>query len=442
MASTAPQRYPSTVPPTRVYTLSNNPNSNGMWPVQKFGPYNWQNKLFIVCLYVSGGTYYVTIFRSIDKGLIWTESDTANRKATTAEATSAYKLISPMQYGNLLYVAHNNVVKVEQFDMNLNIWGATVATGGPTITPNGVGRLPKIFLERRTDDSFVLLYGAQQSVGGTQYGRVKYVTLTGSTWSGENSITAHGASDFIHDGPTGIRRGASDRVHMFFTSSETGDGQSLFHVSLSSGGSLDTYAEVGGSAKCYTSASSDSTQPVGAPLYINSKLYVPFLKWPGAGTRVIVASASSGANPVFTLEEPPGYNSTATRDYAPFENIFGAFLCISEGSTSIGIEQSDNVDDDTGLEFDYDQIHYLDLPLENGDSDEVILFVRQGDPSDPPIRSYYVYSRRSTAGTWAYPKFVYAARGLWGINAGPTEDCVHPAPAASARIRYAGVGLT
>jgi len=426
--STAPRRYPSTVGSTRVYAIG----SASWYPVQRYGPYNYENHLFLVCLFKSGAAYFITVFRSVDKGLTWVESDVANRKSTTATTSvSGAFLCSPVRHAHLIYVAHNNVARIEQFSMNENAWGTVVATGGPTVLDPGLGGTARMFLSYRTDGSFVLMYTAFDVFGGGNRGRVKYATYINSAWSGSNPITSHGA-DFFQDRPVGIVRGASNRVHMFFTSSETGNGAALFHVSLSNVGVLDTYGQLGGSAKCHTSTTDDSFQPVGAPIYTNSKVLIPYLKSFSSPSAdgVIVASASSQANPTFTNEVPPHLNTSALRDYAPTREERGSMLSLSQGSTSIGIFQSDNVDDAVGADFEDDQIHYLDLPVINGDEDEVFLFSCQNDGDTDAPRTYYVYNRRSTSGVWGTPLTVYAARGLRGLYAGPTEDCINQAVAA------------
>jgi hypothetical protein len=377
----------------------------------------------------------------VDRGLTWVESDTSNRKLTDKVTTSSDKyLITVTSHRHLIYVAHNNVVKVEQFSMNENAWGATIATGGPTIVDPGVGGDARMFLECRTDGSFVLLYTDQESVFGSMYGRVRYVTLTGSTWSSENNITAHGASDFVYDRPHGIIRGASNRVHMFFTTQEAPDyNTALYHVSLSSAGALDTYAELGGNARCHQFNGNDTYQPVGVPLFTNSKVMIPFLRYSSSSDDVIVSTAPSQANPTFTNEVPPNLSNSVVKHYCPTRNRSGAILSISKGSTSIGIFQTDDPEDTTGPDFIDYQIHYLDLPVVAGDEDEVFLFIRFNSDS---LETSYYYSRRSIGGTWGTPLFVYAAIDLKGVCAGPTEDCVHPPAPAGGRMRYAGVGLT
>jgi len=430
--STLPRRYPSLLA-NDTYTMGIGVGSGVfMYPIQRFGPYAYENWLFCVCVYDSGPTNYVTIFRSVDNGLSWVESDTANRKSTTPTTSpSGYTLVSVCRLGHLLYVAHNNVVRIDQFDMNFNLWGAVVATGGPTVLDSGPGGSARIAVECRTDGSFAVMYSSQELVFGLNYGRVKYVTLTGGVWSGVNSITSHSSTDFIHDRPIGMVRGASNRIHIFFGSSETGDGTALFHVSLSSSNSLDTYAQVGGSAKFQGSSSDDSYQAVGSPIYANSLVMVPFLKYEASGDFVKVATATSQANPTFTNESPPHLtNSVSTPHYCPHRSREGALVSLSAGGTSIGVFHATN---DTVYNGG---VRYLNLPIANADSGDVYLFCVVGGVDADLGYTLSVYSKRSSGdGSWGNPVEVYSEYNLYGLYVAPVDYCI-TAPADECIVIY------
>jgi len=433
MASTSPRRYPSLIG-NENYSMGigSTFSPSLMHPAQKYGPYAYENWLFCVCVYDSGASRYITIFRSVDAGLTWVESDTANRKITApTTSVSGYSLISPCRHGHLLFIAHNNVVRVDQFDMNLNTWGTVIATGGPAVLDSGASGKARLFLEYRTDGSFVLMYTDQQNVGGTNYGRVKYVTLTGSTWSGVGSITAHAGADAINDRPLGIVRGASNRVHLFFGSSQGGSGMALFHVSLSSAGSLDTYTQLGGLAKYQSSSSDDSHHVVGPPIYTNSKVFIPFLYLDGVDSYVKVASGDSQADPVFTNETPPYMNDAIAdnHDYCPSRRA-GSILSLSSGSTSIGIFHISSSNGESS-------IRYTDLPIVNGDSNEVHLFAVVGTVSEGNDgRTLYVHSTRTTDGTWGNPEEVLSDYWVYCVYTAPAKYCITSSSGEACTVIY------
>lgn len=188
-------------------------------------------------------TQYVTVFRSVDGGSGWSESDQANRKqlpdsiVACAAATNGFRSQSTVQVGDVLYVGHiswdfslppicaglwpfstPHYFVISRFNMITNLWMADLTTitdvNAPQIeAAQGAGSaFPDYHLiYRPSDGSFFVGYSVPELIGPVYYDHPVYKKYNAG-WSAQ--VYLHGgaltAEDFYVGGVT---VGAGNRLH-------------------------------------------------------------------------------------------------------------------------------------------------------------------------------------------------------------------------------------
>ena len=312
--------YPTTITPINTASAgySIDPSRNDLYPI-----------LYGTAMYqVAQGqnfftfNYFVTVFKSTDHGITWTEMDTANVPLDALNPENMAVLSQEVQ-GSIIYVTHSYPLCIDQFDMSTDTWGTQVASGGPEVhrcvtLAAGRASIAKAF--KRNDGTFAVVYQAlSDTFGGNSYGRVKYSFWNGATWTAGASFTGLGIGDKDSEGLQSAIL-INDRVHAFFSIFfDIGGGVTrpprfvydnyLCHCSIDNADAIDTYDGVG--VELRFSGTGPPYEYVSRPAAIGTTGYVSFI-WtsqnPGSGIEVFsvsVADFISQANPVFNLTVIP-----------------------------------------------------------------------------------------------------------------------------------------
>jgi hypothetical protein len=348
-------------------------------------------RIYVVNLYEpTSSSAAVTVHRSMDGGETWTECDAGNRKSISKPGY--YFSYGVCRDGDDLIVAHSQSLTIDRFSMASNTWQARVASGGPATEDCRTQTLNhpagRCFPVKRSDGSIVVLYQAPP-VSPPQYSfyfmpRAKYAIWTGSAWLGPYVVLADTLSTGIwtDEGAIGAVLGKNNRVHFFV---ESYDGAQppeadLHHAALESNNTLGRVRSI---TNNWDVTEFQETR-VGAPAYSATEdlLMLPYLGERYGERRLIVATAPSVADPVWTSETPPYTLYTTTRpNYYPSIDGTGSYMVAIASDTQTG------------------------------------LVWRIGGADDGTV----VYSGRVN-GTWSDPMEIYQPYGLESLYAVPTDD--------------------
>lgn len=258
------------------------------------------------CIYVFGITTgpRLTAFRSDDEGDTWSRRDST---IALDQSVSGYRKGGGID-GEIIVGFASNMADVDgnhpsylrydlqwgRFDRNLND-----TPGG--IVANGVAGTPHIHGASRSDQDVINFYNSTtERIMGTDYRRVVYGRLEGSTITGQISVGGTGVQQ--HHDARAIVRGSSDRIHFFWTDTANGD---LKHRSLTSGNTLNGIQDIDTNVNV-------GSYSVGLPTVyddgVDVKIVVPYVD---STNELRAARAISADSPTWDITEAISATSTS-----------------------------------------------------------------------------------------------------------------------------------
>jgi hypothetical protein len=264
------------------------------WRFGHWGPYLHGSNLYTLVTGQVLSSEYVTVMKSTDAGVTWTEMDAANRKLLANQERSSASMYVFSNTIRVYYANSGGFVAVADFSMATDTWGAEDAsTAAMFATGEAFGGVDGV---RRSDGSDVIIYQGPD-VGG--WGQCHYLVRSGvGSWSAPGALGSGGTIT------VGVALGASDRTSIFFWDQGTG----IKHKSLSSANviGLETFA------------TSDLIQsftgyPFGKPLVISGEIYLPYVTEDVAfGVPTLrVEIGTDEAVPIWTTTEPDNTRATS-----------------------------------------------------------------------------------------------------------------------------------
>jgi len=238
--------------PTVITVVSSVPQEQEFW-----GPYPYLGNRFIFGFnFVSGN---ITVAKSADLGVTWTECDAANARArgsavvTFATCADADYPATPKIYVVFLQTA-TNLFRLATFDVSTETWdaGDIQSVLGYTAGPPSPGKDDNSwFIAHRATDNKVVMFVASglEAVGPGNRWRCQYATcdLTGLAWSAYTQVGTAGGDNRNYFS-NGCIAGDGGLTHFFFRKSGdvtvVNNRMSLQHVSLTSGGALSANQEM------------------------------------------------------------------------------------------------------------------------------------------------------------------------------------------------------
>lgn len=198
-----------------------------IWPsaFNSLGPFEVSGNLYALGIAVSD----ITVYKSINNGIDWTEQDSSNR------VVNGGFWIDAILFNNIIYVAYATggnpfTIQVRKFNPSTDTWSSLdtgMTTSPPQIsnlTPHISFTFSPIHLVVRADANYIILHQtATQMNMGVDFRTVGYSRFVSGTWTNDVSVF-NGSASSIHGDCRAILKGneTDDYVHFFYTKSSGG----------------------------------------------------------------------------------------------------------------------------------------------------------------------------------------------------------------------------
>jgi hypothetical protein len=269
--------------PTILTVLNNVPAE------QQFqGPYVFGGIRFFFGF--SAATGNITVARSADFGVIWTEADAANARphgstlGTIATCPDAAYPATPKIYVVFLQTA-TNLFRLATFDVSTETWDvadiqSTLGYDAGPPSPNTDDN--SWFISHRAVDNSIVMFVASvlELVAGSPRWRCQYALcdLTGAAWDAAYTQVGTAGGDNRNYLSNGCLAGDSGLTHFFFRKGPifpSNVSGALIHVSLTSGGALSANQELIPEA-AFSGTLRRTSNPISRDESGSLALYLPF----------------------------------------------------------------------------------------------------------------------------------------------------------------------